>query len=222
MPPRKRDATATRAALLRAGSSAFASRGFSGARTQTIADEAGVNKALILYHFGGKQGLYSAVILDHIVRAQSRITEALEDLDSPAERLDAFVGTFGKCMAEAPDFSRIVMREQMGGAHRLEPEVRDRFFGFFAIVRGVLEDGIRSGEFRSLDPHSTHLSLVGSLVMYQLTAPARETYERQESLPVPIPSWPDYVEHVRQLFQLGLRPDRGVEATDKDNSKEGG
>ncbi len=205
-PPRPRDPEATRAALLRAASSAFATHGFAGARTQALADAAGVNKALILYYFESKQGLYSAVLLDHIERAQAAITGELDPAATPPERLDAFVGALGRYMGDEPDFAPLVMREQMDGSHRLEPEVRTRFFGFFGTSRAILEEGIADGSFRRLDPHATHLSLVGSLVMYQLTRPARETYRREGDPPGPIPEWGEYVEHVRHLFAIGLRP----------------
>jgi len=205
-PSQTRDPEATRAALLRAASTAFARDGFPGARTQAIADAADVNKALILYYFGSKQGLYSAVLLDHIERAQAAIAEVLDPQADPPERLDAFVSGLGRCMGDQPDFAALIMREQMNGARNLEPEVRQRFFGFFGTSREILEEGMTDGSFRRLDPHATHLSLVGSLVMFQLTRPARETYSREGAAPGPTPEWSDYVEHVRRLFAAGLRP----------------
>jgi AcrR family transcriptional regulator len=39
----------------------FSANGFAGARVSRIADRAGVNKQLISYYFGGKQGLWDAV-----------------------------------------------------------------------------------------------------------------------------------------------------------------
>ncbi|MCP4657706.1 MAG: helix-turn-helix transcriptional regulator, partial [bacterium] len=50
------DAAATREALLEAATELFAERGFDGAKVEAIARRAGVNKAMISYHFGGKQG----------------------------------------------------------------------------------------------------------------------------------------------------------------------
>lgn len=203
---RTRDPEATRAALLRAASTAFARNGFPGARTQAIADAAGVNKALILYYFESKQGLYSAVLLDHIERAQEAISAAIDPNASAPERLDAFITTLGHCMGEQLDFAALIMREQMNGARNLEPDVRQRFFGFFGTSREILEEGMADGSFRRLDPHATHLSLVGSLVMFQLTRPARETYLREGDAPGLVPEWSEYVEHVRGLFATGLRP----------------
>jgi TetR/AcrR family transcriptional regulator len=58
---RRTDAERSRRLLLDAALEEFAAKGFAGARVQHIADRAGVNKQLITYHFGGKEGLYRAL-----------------------------------------------------------------------------------------------------------------------------------------------------------------
>ncbi|MFD0537456.1 TetR/AcrR family transcriptional regulator [Actinomadura luteofluorescens] len=52
------DAERSRRLLLDAALEEFSAKGYAGARVQDIADRAGVNKQLINYYFGGKQGLY--------------------------------------------------------------------------------------------------------------------------------------------------------------------
>jgi AcrR family transcriptional regulator len=47
--------------LLRAAADGFARRGYHGTTVEAIARQAGVNKALVSYHFGGKEQLYLAV-----------------------------------------------------------------------------------------------------------------------------------------------------------------
>ncbi|HEX3723042.1 MAG TPA: TetR family transcriptional regulator [Nitrolancea sp.] len=58
---RQRDAERSRQLLLNAALDEFAAKGFAGARVQDIAARAGVNKQLITYYFGGKEGLYQAL-----------------------------------------------------------------------------------------------------------------------------------------------------------------
>ncbi|XVQ11410.1 TetR family transcriptional regulator [Spirillospora sp. CA-255316] len=55
---RKLDAERSRRLLLDAALEEFAAKGYAGARVQDIANRAGVNKQLISYYFGGKEGLY--------------------------------------------------------------------------------------------------------------------------------------------------------------------
>ena len=59
---RQRDAERTREALLDAALAEFGAKGLAGARTSEIAERAGVNKQLISYYFGGKDGLYKAIL----------------------------------------------------------------------------------------------------------------------------------------------------------------
>lgn len=59
---RKKDAAATRAALVRAARLEFSRRGYDAASTREIAAAAGANPALINRYFGGKEGLFEAAI----------------------------------------------------------------------------------------------------------------------------------------------------------------
>src|SRR5215472_9862457 len=56
----------SRAKILSAAERVFARDGLAGARTDTIAAEAGVNKALLYYYFKSKESLYEAVIEVHL------------------------------------------------------------------------------------------------------------------------------------------------------------
>lgn len=58
---RQRDAERTKGRLLDAALDEFAAHGFDGARVAAIAANAGVNKQLVSYYFGGKEGLYQAL-----------------------------------------------------------------------------------------------------------------------------------------------------------------
>jgi AcrR family transcriptional regulator len=64
--PRKRDAEATRAGILKAAKHHFAKSGYDGAYLRDIAAEAGVDAALINRYFGGKEGLFQAALKDSI------------------------------------------------------------------------------------------------------------------------------------------------------------
>ncbi|MGZ6008415.1 MAG: TetR/AcrR family transcriptional regulator [Rhizomicrobium sp.] len=63
---RKRDADATRAAILAAAKVHFARSGYDGAFLRDIAADAGADAALINRYFGGKDGLFAAALTDSI------------------------------------------------------------------------------------------------------------------------------------------------------------
>ncbi|WP_410658106.1 TetR/AcrR family transcriptional regulator [Amycolatopsis sp. lyj-112] len=58
---RQRDPERTKAQLLEAAKAEFGAKGYAAARVGEIAAKAGVNKQLISYYFGGKEGLYNAL-----------------------------------------------------------------------------------------------------------------------------------------------------------------
>jgi TetR/AcrR family transcriptional regulator len=58
---RQRDAERTRGLILDAALEVFSAKGYAGARVAEIAERAGVNKQLITYYFGGKEGLYREI-----------------------------------------------------------------------------------------------------------------------------------------------------------------
>jgi TetR/AcrR family transcriptional regulator len=70
-PERQRDADRSRRVLLDAALEEFSLRGFAGARVADIARRAGVNKQLINYYFGSKEGLYLALQRAWLEREES-------------------------------------------------------------------------------------------------------------------------------------------------------
>ncbi|MGZ8176537.1 TetR/AcrR family transcriptional regulator [Williamsia sp. SKLECPSW1] len=62
MAPHRRDADATRGALVAAARDRFSRTGFAATTVREIATDAGVDPALIMRYFGGKRGLYEAAV----------------------------------------------------------------------------------------------------------------------------------------------------------------
>src|SRR4051812_17875443 len=82
-----RDATATRARLIRAGERRFARDGVAGARLADVVRDAGqANDSAVGYHFGSRQGLLRAIVERHVAEMERR-----RSLPAPGAGLDAVV-----------------------------------------------------------------------------------------------------------------------------------
>lgn len=106
---RRRDADRSRHALLDAARHEFADKGLAGARVSAIADRAGVNKQLISYYFGGKQGLYDSLVEQWL--AQER------EMTDPAVGLDEMVARYLAGAHAQPELQRLFVRENLEGDH---------------------------------------------------------------------------------------------------------
>ncbi|MGH3877068.1 MAG: TetR/AcrR family transcriptional regulator [Actinophytocola sp.] len=107
---RQRDPERTRARILDAAKVEFGAKGFAGARVSDIADRAGVNKQLISYYFGGKEGLFAEL------SAQWR--QASATLANPDQPLDAMIAGFTMSTVHYRDWARMMVWANLdtGGA----------------------------------------------------------------------------------------------------------
>lgn len=69
----------------------FHLRGFEGARMQEIADEAGVNKALLHYYYRNKETLFKAVFEDAFTRLIGRLNDIFYSEITIEEKLNTFL-----------------------------------------------------------------------------------------------------------------------------------
>ena len=209
---RRRDAAGTRDALLAAGALLFAERGYDGAPVADIARRAGVNKAMINYHFGGKRPLYLAIVsatFAEIVASVERLAEAPRPAPDLLRELIAVVSD--AVTRRHPHFCTMMLREVLAGGAHLEPMLVAQPVRLLAAVQGIVARGVREGDFRPVDPVLTHLSLVGSLVFFFATRRFRERVLAQRRPAVKPPDAAAYVKHMQDLLTHGLaaRPRAG-------------
>jgi AcrR family transcriptional regulator len=159
-----------------AGLSLFGLHGFEATSTRALALEAGVNLSAIPYHFGGKEGLYRAV-LEHIVSVKLgevgpgllRVMVVCKDSASSREQLleamRVLVRTMVAVMLGSPEsrsFSQIMMQEQIA------PTAANDIFhdGFFTKVHGAWS--LLLGRLLQLPEDSLELRLRALAVMGQM------------------------------------------------------
>jgi TetR/AcrR family transcriptional regulator len=205
-PRERRDPEATRRALLAAGAELFSERGFDGVSIEDLAQRAGVNKALISYHFRGKRGLYAA-ILESSFRSLAQRLEALEESARSARVvLRGILGAFEELARERPGFPTLFLREVLSTG--LDPVVVPHLVAILGVSRRLAERGAREGLLRRVDPLLLHLGLVGSVVFFLATEPARRKAVREGGLPVVMPEPGAFLRYLEELTLRGLAPAR--------------
>lgn len=115
-------AEVTKQKLLDSACSHFADRGFDAVTVRDIEVDAGVQRGLLAYHFGGKENIWHAVI-DQIVEEYKvfrRVrVEAAQDL-SAHECLRFRIRAFVRFSAQRPELNQLMMQEGKRESWRLK------------------------------------------------------------------------------------------------------
>jgi AcrR family transcriptional regulator len=138
----------------------FADKGYAGARVDEIAAATATSKRMIYYHFGGKEGLYRAVLADAYRGIRSAELDAgLEDL-SPIDALTRLVGVTFDYHFNHPEMVRLVMDENIRrGSHigSIDEAKNDRVL---PNTQALIDRGVAAGTFRAgLDAVDLHMTI---------------------------------------------------------------
>jgi AcrR family transcriptional regulator len=170
----------TRAAILKAALEEFSHEGAAGARTDQIARRAGVNKALLYYYFKDKEGLYAAALEQVFSGLHERVMAILNRDDlPPRDKLLQYVEAHFDYIASHSVYPRLVQREFMRSAGRTLSPVASRIlerYGkpLYGKLEDLIRDGIKTADFRKVDPVQTLTSILGTIVFYFISIPAQQ------------------------------------------------
>ena len=196
----------TRERILDAAHAVFTRKGTAGSRTQEIADEAGVNKALVHYYFGTKAALADAIFERALATLLPLIWGILDD---PARTLEQKVRAIVRAQIEfnaaRPYFAGYMLSEL-----HAEPERLARIMGRrgpipLQVLRKQLRDEARAGRIRPISAEQFVATMMGLLIFPFAARPALCQLLQLDSA-----GWQAFVEERRrqlpEFILAGLRP----------------
>ena len=181
----------TRAALLAAAREVFAEQGYAGATVRAIAGRAGVDAAMVNHWFGGKQGLFSAVMelpgtlwLTDVVEAiltgdegalAERIVRTFVTLwDTHEGQFAALIRSVSSQEMTATVFRDFLTKEVLGRvANKIgadHPELRASLCASQMVGLGVARYVVKLGPLASADVDTVVRAVAPTLTRY-LTEP---------------------------------------------------
>jgi TetR/AcrR family transcriptional regulator len=170
--PRKRvDDPKARTRIAAAAEELFAERGYHGAAIRDIARKARVNGAMIHYYFGNKEGLYRAMLEGAASRVRTLLIETTGNSGPTTTRLASFVEAYAAYMLSQPNLARILYREMLTGAKHIKQVAQQYGASNYSMLKGLIADGVKCGELRSVDAELTPISLMGMVVIFQFLRP---------------------------------------------------
>ncbi len=165
--------TETRPKILQAATKAFAEKGLAGARVDHIAREAGINKAMIYYHFSSKENLYQEVInsqIDKLGTFIDKLVDTEADLESSLKKLSDM---YNNILGSDIYFRKILLHELASGGMFLMQAIFSLIYdrGIPAKMQKKLSEGVQSGRLRVIDTRHAMISFVGMNLFYLIMAP---------------------------------------------------
>lgn len=196
----------TRERILDAAHAVFLRNGTANSRTQEIADEAGVNKALVHYYFGTKAALADAIFERALGSLMPRIFGILADpARSIEEKVPAIVREQIDFQSARPYFAGYLVSELHAEPERITRLMARGGTVPLDVVRRQLREGVRGGKFRRLSAEQFVANLMGLLIFPFAIRPAL-----CELLSLDAAGWRAFLEERRRIlpdfFMAGLRP----------------
>jgi len=160
--------------ILRTAISLFGERGLNGVSTAEIAHRAGVNKALIFYYFGSKDGLYQIAFSTIMTEYLSSIKTVVTGVEPGLPMIEAFIREHITILKEHQNFVRMFLREIIPQSG----EVSHVLKGCEAILQDIRTNLLEAvftarakGEIRDVDPLQTIVSIISLNVFYFIGKP---------------------------------------------------
>lgn len=130
----------------------FAAKGYDGTSIRDIARAVGVAQASLYHFFADKSEIHSTVVSISVERLLRLIRERLATCTTASERVEGFARAHAQHISEnAP----LYFAAALGYNELADPVVKARVQRlrdtYEEILRGIVRDGIESGEFRELD-----------------------------------------------------------------------
>jgi AcrR family transcriptional regulator len=159
----RRDADRTRDSILRAAVSEFASKGYNGARIETICRVARANPRMLYHHFGDKGRLYVAVleqVIGELRREELKlVVDHVDPLEGMLHLFDFVHGHFG----EHPELIHLLSGENLLRARFLRRSVNTPTVAspLIDLIARLLRRGQRQGLLRrGIDPLHLYVLMV--------------------------------------------------------------
>ena len=185
--------------LIEATTPLFAEKGFNGVGVRELAGAAGVNLSMISYYFGGKEGLYAAVLNEQFTTLR-RVAE-LKNMDiDPMDKFEMYVRATVARYRKSPYLLRFYTSELTNPTPCFETIVKPAIRGVLQILIDTFTEGLSHEQFRpGLNPADTVLALAGMINFYFLLEPATgdmvdHSSDRDEEL----------IRHLMDIFGRGI------------------
>lgn len=158
--------------IIEAAKKIFVQRGLAGARMQDIADEAGINKAMLHYYYRSKEKLFEIVFNEAIGKIIGRLGILLDKPMPLLEKIPAIIDSYIEGLMDAPYLPLFVLNEinQNPDLFLQRLKSQQHFPNVMAFMKEIVDAG-KNGLIKEVSPVQLFLNIVSLCIFPFLGRP---------------------------------------------------
>lgn len=163
--------TSAETAILEAAKRIFSIKGMEGTRMQEIADEAGINKALLHYYYRSKQLLFEAVFKSAFSLLAPQLNTALNSDASLFDKIKDFSKNYISFVTKHPYLPNFIIQELNRNPEFLVQLIATKEFPSFEKFKKQVQENIDAGIIRQIHTEQLFINLLSLSVFPFIAAP---------------------------------------------------
>ncbi|MGD8749028.1 MAG: TetR/AcrR family transcriptional regulator [Balneolaceae bacterium] len=168
--------------ILEAAKKVFQQQGFSGARMQEIADQAGINKSMLHYYFRSKDKLFQKVFQEGVREFFPVILEVLNSDLALTAKIEKLVEVYYTLFEEQPHLPSFVIHEMNQHPGRFKEFVQGVGIRIPEKFVKQVHAEIEAGALINIDPHEFIINTISLCVFPVLARPMIETVFKMDNM----------------------------------------
>lgn len=164
------EAVETKEKIIAAARKVFTEKGLAGARMREIAEVAGINQALLHYHFKKKDELFQIVFERQALKMFGVIRNMVLSDQHPLEKIDGLVAGEHAVLKDFPTLPLFVLYESMQNPELIQSLVKDKPIPILMQkFLGEFQEIIDNEEIKDMDPRHILVNTM-SMIIYPMIA----------------------------------------------------
>jgi len=163
--------TSTESGILEAAKRIFQQKGMDGARMQEIADEAGINKALLHYYYRSKQLLFEAVFKSAFLLLAPQLNKVLNDDSSLFDKIKNFTNNYISFVIKHPYLPNFIIQELNRNPDFITKLTSEQHFPTIEKFKKQVQENIDAGIIKPIKTEQLLINVVALNIFPFIAAP---------------------------------------------------
>jgi AcrR family transcriptional regulator len=164
--------TTTEEKIRNAARSLFHKKGFAATRTREIAEEAGINLALLNYYFRSKKKLFDIIMLESMKEFLLSLTDVVNDRKTSLERkIEILAGNYIDLLIEQPEIPLFVLSELRTNPEEFISRMNLKKFIMESYFFSQVKQNIAEGKIKSANPLHFFMNIMSLIVFPFISSP---------------------------------------------------